>query len=125
MNVHRHPQSVYYAVRGRNQTFHVECDVSSMSRRRVLCTSHETKIQFWPLAAYYIFHNTYTLRDLKKKVWKIVLKKKIGKKIRKKYFGKKILNQNINNKDYNNIIKCDTIFALLALLEQGQGERQK
>ena len=28
---------VYYALRGRNWTFHVECDVSSMNRRRVPC----------------------------------------------------------------------------------------
>ena len=37
---------VYYALWGRNLTFHVECDVSSMSRRRVPYTSHETKVQF-------------------------------------------------------------------------------
>ena len=51
---------VYYAARGRNYTFHVESDVSSISRRRVLYTSHETKVQFRPLAAYHIFHNTDT-----------------------------------------------------------------
>ena len=41
--------------KGINRTFHVECDVSSTSQRRVL--SHETVVQFRPLAAYYIFHN--------------------------------------------------------------------
>ena len=51
---------VYYAVWGRNWTLHVECDVSSMSRRRVPYTSHETKVQFQPLAVYHIFHDTHT-----------------------------------------------------------------
>ena len=48
---------VYYAVWGRNWTFHVECHVSSMSRRRVPYTSHETKVQFRPLVVYHIFHD--------------------------------------------------------------------
>ena len=33
---------VYYALRGSNWTFHVECDGNSISRRRVPYTSHET-----------------------------------------------------------------------------------
>ena len=45
---------------GRNWTFHVECDESSISRRRVPYTTHETKVQFRPLAVYHIFHDTNT-----------------------------------------------------------------
>ena len=55
---------VYYAVWRRNWTFHVECDVSSMSWRRVPYTSHETKVQFRPLAVYHIFHDTDTSRGI-------------------------------------------------------------
>ena len=51
---------IYYAARGRNWTFYVKCDVSSTSR--VLYTSHETKVQFRPLAANHIFHNSDTWR---------------------------------------------------------------
>ena len=53
---------VYYALRGRNWTFHVKCDVSSMSRGKVPYASHETKVQFRSLAVYHIFHNTDTWR---------------------------------------------------------------
>ena len=48
-----------HAARGRDWIFHVGCIVSGMSRRQVLYTSEETKVQFWPLAAYHIFHNRY------------------------------------------------------------------
>ena len=51
---------VYYAVWGRNPTFHVTFDVSSMNQRREPYESHETKVQFRPLAVYHIFHNTGT-----------------------------------------------------------------
>ena len=53
---------VYYATRAKNLTFHVECDVSSTSRRRLLYTSHETKVKFRTFATFHIFHNTDTSR---------------------------------------------------------------
>ena len=51
-------EMICYAARGRNFTFHIDCDVNSTSRRRALYTSHETKVQFRPFAAYHIFRNT-------------------------------------------------------------------
>ena len=53
---HRGEKLYIHAGRGRNWTFHVECDVSSISRNGVLYTSQETKVQFRLLAAYIFYY---------------------------------------------------------------------
>ena len=90
--------------RGKNWSFHDECDVSSMSQGRVLYTSHETKFQFRPLAAYHISHNRYIKspfrfckrgsiegKDLGKKIK--VVEKKFRKNVGKRILGKIFRNE--------------------------------
>ena len=126
---------VYYALRGRNWTFHVECDVSSINRRRV---PYHSRL-FRPLAVYHIFHNTdtYSLfslykrggieskafknKNFEKKSAKNVWKKNFGKKIWKKNFGKINYKTKIFiSKIYSNIEKCHTIFFLGSTLRQNR-----
>ena len=82
--------------------------------------SHETKVQFRPLAVYHIFHktDTYSLfslyeqesivsNALKKKFekkLKKILEKKFGKKIWKQKFGKKIWKQKFGKKIWKKIL---------------------
>ena len=84
-----------------SRTFHVECDVSSINRRRV---PYHTRLKsnFEPLTVYHICNNTdtYSLFSLykrgafkKKKFWT-----KVGKKFNKKKFGKKCWNRNYGKK---------------------------
>ena len=54
---------IYYSARERNWTFHVECDMSSTSQRRVLYTSHETKVQFRTLLLHTIFFKTQIKKE--------------------------------------------------------------
>ena len=65
--------------------------------------SHETKVQFRPLAVYHIFHNrdTYSLFSLYKRggIESKAFKKKIlGKKFEKKYWEKKFEKKNVEKK---------------------------
>ena len=132
---------VYYALRGRNWTFHVECDVSSINRRRV---PYHSRL-FRPLAVYHIFHNTdtYSLfslykrggieskafknKNFEKKSAKNVWKKNFGKKIWKKNFGKINYKTKIFiSKIYSNIEKCHTIFSSVAPFDKtGRFERSR
>ena len=129
----------YYALRGRNWTFHVECDVSSINRRRV---PYHTRLKSnFDRLLYIIFfitpiHNVRffsvngeasRVKTSKKKFWE-----KVGKKFWKKIldisfdktnFGKINYKTRIFlTKIYSNIDKCHTIFALLALF--GKTERK-
>ena len=65
--------------------------------------SHETKVQYWPLAVYHIFHNTdaYSLFSLYKRGGieiKVFKKKNFEKKLTK-IFGKKILRKKLKKKN--------------------------
>ena len=73
--------------------------------------SHETKIQFRPLAVYHIFHNTDTYglfnlyerggiesKAFKKKMLGKKLEKKNEKKLKKKNFGEKIGKKTLKKK---------------------------
>ena len=126
------------------RTFHVECDVSSINRRRI---PYYTRLKSnFDRLLYIIFFITQIhtvclvsingeasrVRPSKKKIWKIV-----GKKILEKHFEKKILDKSFDKKFwikvltknfgkinyktkifitkiYSNIDKCHTIFSLLA-----------
>ena len=90
LNVANSEKSIigYYAAR--NSTFYVECYVSSMSRTWVLYTLHETNVQFQPLAAYHIFHNTEYIKSPFYLCKRVSMKgKALGKKKFRKFFGKK------------------------------------
>ena len=76
-------------------------DVCNIGRRRALYTSQETKVQFWPLAAYHIFHNRYIKSPF-------CFCKRGGIEV------KALEKKNI----YNKIFKCDTIVALLAAVDR-------
>ena len=65
--------------------------------------SHETKVQFRPLA-YYIFHNT-DVKPSKKKFWKKVGKNILEKKFLEKNFRKKILEKKFEKNVRNKIPK--------------------
>ena len=83
--------------------------------------SHETKVQFRPLAVYHILDNTdtYSLFSLYKRggIESRAFKKKknFEKKLWQKNFGKINYKRKIFiTKIYSNIDKCHTIFSLLA-----------
>ena len=96
---------VYYALRGRNSTFHVECDVSSMNRRRVPYHTR-LKANFDRLLIIFFITQIHKVRFVsvneetsrvktskKKNFWeknleKKCLKKNVGKKIMKKKITK-------------------------------------
>ena len=136
---------VYYALRGRNWTFHVECDVSSINRRRV---SYHTRLKSnFDRLLYIIFfitqiHTVWLVsingEATRVRLSKINFLKKLEKKCWKKKFGKKICKKNVEKKNvgkklkktkifitkiYSNIDKCHTIFSLLAPFDK-TGRRQ-
>ena len=98
---------VYYALQGRNWTFHAECDVSSINRGSTL--SHGLKSSFVRLL-YIIFFITQIhrvrfacvngraskVKPSKNESWK----KNFRKKILRKKFWKKMLEKNI----FNNLV---------------------
>ena len=90
---------VYYAVWGGNWTFHVECDMSSMSWRRVPYTSHETKVQFRRLL-YIIFFITQIHKVRFVSVNGEASRVNLSKKILEQNFRKKMLEKKCWEKNF-------------------------
>ena len=98
---------VYYVARGRNCTFHVECDVSSTNgRRRVLYSSHEkSTISTACCISYFSKHRFIKsmfclcergdIEGIIKNFEKKILEKKFWKILKKKIFP----NKNMDNKN--------------------------
>ena len=94
---------VYYALRGRNWTFHVECDVSSINRRSV---PYHTRLKSnFDRLLYIIFFitqiHTVCFVSMNGKAKRVKpSKKKLSKKgLPKKFWKNKVQNKNIHNQN--------------------------
>ena len=127
---------VYYALRGRNWTFHVECDVSLPYIIFIITQIHRVRFVSVNRVASRVKPSKKNFeKKLEKNVEKQILEKKFWKKKmleknhEKKNFGKSKTkkNEKINYKTkifitkiYRNIDKCHTIFALLAPFDKSR-----